>query len=119
MPAMGKRRFRRFAVNVSCFVKPSRVPKASTERVIPAQTRNISRGGLSIVANGDWEVGTDIECVILLPIFPLPHKPVRILCRGKIVRVVPKEEGGMEIGATIGHISYLNAPGKPGQSPEL
>ncbi len=114
MPAMGKRRFRRFAVNVSCFVKPSRVPKASTERVIPAQTRNISRGGLSIVANGDWEVGTDIECVILLPIFPLPHKPVRILCRGKIVRVVQKEEGGMEIGATIGHISYLNAPGKPG-----
>jgi hypothetical protein len=109
MPVMEKRRFRRFAVHVPCFVKHahSRAPQSATRRVIPAETRDISRGGLSLVMNADWKVGTEIECVIQLQVQPAPQKPVEIECRGKIVRVNPQERGGFEVGASIEQFSYL------------
>ena len=107
MPAIEQRRFRRFAVRVPCLVKRSRAPEAPMETRVHAETRDISRGGLSFVAKADWQVGTEIECVIHLLVEPLPNKPVQIQCSGKIVRVVPRKQGGMEVAASIEHFSYL------------
>src|SRR5271169_4774085 len=108
MPAIKERRFRRFSVSVPCFVKPSKERLGSKESVIPAETMDISRGGLCLVADADWTVGTEIECSIHLPVEPFPNKPVEVQCYGRIVRVVHRAQGGIEVGATIDRYSYPN-----------
>ena len=106
MPALQQRRFQRFAVNVPCAVRPLRKYAGIKVHSISAETKDISRGGICIVANAAWRVGTEIECVLQLALEPLPAKPVEIQCRGKIVRVAERENGGLELGATIEHFSY-------------
>jgi hypothetical protein len=106
MPASTERRFRRFSVNVPCYVKPSKTRHGSKATVIPAETTDISRGGLCLVANADWKIGTEFECVLHLPVEPSPKKPIEIQCYGRIVRVVHRAQGGIEVGATIDRFSY-------------
>jgi hypothetical protein len=47
-----------------------------------------------------WTAGTAIEFVLDLPAHVI-QRPVRIRCRGTIVRVVPQEGGRIGVGATI------------------
>jgi PilZ domain-containing protein len=116
MPATIHRRFRRFSVNVPCLVKPRRVHKAIKVGVIPAETKDISRGGLCFVASADWKVGTEIECAIELPLQPSPHEPVKIRCRGTIVRIIERQPGRFEVGASIDHFSYPHPNERLGQT---
>jgi c-di-GMP-binding flagellar brake protein YcgR len=106
MPALPERRFQRFTLNVPCAVRPLRKYAGIKVQPISAETKDISRGGICIVANAAWKVGTEIECVLQLAVEPLPAKPVEIQRRGKIVRVAERENGGLELGATIEHFSY-------------
>ena len=108
MPDKEKRRSHRFKLDTACLVKPVQAHRAAIESVFPAETNNISRDGLCFVTATPWEIGTRIECVIHLPVEPFPQKTVEIQCRGRVVRVVPKKEGGYEVGATIEHYSYLH-----------
>ena len=116
MPATVHRRFRRFSVNVRCLVKPRRAHKAIKVSVIPAETKDISRGGLCFVASADWKVGTEIECAIELPLQPSPLEPVKIRCRGTIVRIIEREPGRFEVGASIDHFSYPHPTEDLGQT---
>lgn len=107
MPVFETRRFRRFAVNVPCLVKPARAVAESKESTLSAKTKDISRGGLCFVADSRWEIGSEIECVIELQVGPLSQAPVKLRCWGKVVHVTVNEKNRVEVGATIEHHSFL------------
>jgi c-di-GMP-binding flagellar brake protein YcgR len=104
--ALTQRRFRRVALNVPCAVRPLHTHPEVKINPIPAETKDISQGGMCFVGNADWEVGTEYECVLELEPGPLSGKPMKIKCRGRIVRVAKRESGHLEVGATIEHFSY-------------
>jgi hypothetical protein len=111
MPVATKRRFRRFAVNVPCFVRPSKYA-GENEGQVPGETKDISRGGLCIVAKGGWTIGTEIECVIQLPFESASNEPIELQCQGRIVRIGPQDgtDERIEVGAAIERFTYVQLP---------
>jgi len=115
MPVVEKRFFPRFAVNVPCFVKLAQASPTATVFVFPGETRDISRKGLCFVTAAELEVGTEIDCVIHLPVEPLPQKPVQVQCHGTIVRVVALKQGSFEVGVSVEQFSYPQPAENPAQ----
>jgi len=98
-----RRRFRRYVVNFPCTVRPAKKRKsheAPVETAIEAETKDVSTRGLYFEASADWKVGTEIECLLHLPVKAF-GRPVAIRCRGKITRVTQKAPGSIGVGATI------------------
>jgi PilZ domain-containing protein len=108
MPLLESRRFRRYSIHAPCLVRPSRNRRSRTIPAVPAETKDISSGGLCFEGNANWDVGTEFQCVIQIPPFRSLPKPIRLQCRGKIVRVVELVPGRIEVGATIERYSYLH-----------
>ena len=106
MPVVDTRKFRRFAVQVPCLIRPSRRRARIHESPITAETKDISKGGICFVVDEGWKVGTVFHCVLKLRIDPFSLDPVEIQCRGRIVRVIGQERGRYEIGATIDRYTY-------------
>lgn len=106
MPVVDTRRFRRFAIQVPCVLRPTRKLARIRATPIEAQTKDISKGGICFVVDEGWKVGTVFQCVLKLRIDPFSLEPLEIQCRGKIVRVTGQEQGRYEIGATIDHYTY-------------
>ena len=67
----------------------------------------MSTGGLYFEASADWKIGTEIECMLHLPVKAFGGRPVGIRCRGKIARVDHPEAGTVGVGATIEHFEFL------------
>ncbi len=103
-----QRRFRRYAVNFPCLVKPRGAREAAVLPELQSETYDVSRGGLFFVASADWKVGTAIECELRLPVNASAGRPVGIRCGGTIARVVPQEEGRVGVGATIKHYEFFH-----------
>ena len=103
-----RRHFRRFDLSFDCLIRPAR--KRKPHLSVPAQTIDISRGGLYFLTSAEWEVGTELEYLIQLPRIADRVKAVSIRCHGKIVRVV-REESTLMVGATIRDFAFLNADG--------
>ena len=106
-----QRRFHRYGVNFPCTVRPVHKRKGSkspveTAPVIEAETKDVSTGGLYFEASADWKVGTEIECMLRLPVKAFGGQPVAIRCRGKISRVTKKDSGSIGVGATIEHFEF-------------
>ena len=59
------------------------------------------------MAPAEWQIGTDIECVIQLPIEAFGDQGVAIRCRGKVARIIPLEDGGIGVGATIDSFRFV------------
>ena len=111
MPLLESRQFRRFSIHAPCLVRPSRTRAKRKIAPIAAETRDISKGGLCFEAAADWDVGTEFQCVIELPLDSSRLEIVTLRCRCKIVRVVRLENNRVEVGAAIEHYSYSH-PGK-------
>ncbi|MBI4442680.1 MAG: PilZ domain-containing protein [Acidobacteria bacterium] len=108
MTTREQRRFRRFAVDLPCRVKPRKSRKAAAaESELRVNTQDISKGGLFFVAPADWQVGTDIECIIQLPVEAFGSPGVTIKCRGRIARTISLEGGGIGVGATIERFQFV------------
>ncbi len=75
---------------------------------VPGETRNMSAGGLYFTAVAEWTVGSEVECLIQLPVKTFGGRPVGIRCRGKIARIESLEQGGIGVGATIEHFEFLH-----------
>ena len=89
-------------------MKPRKSRQASAaESELRVNTQDISKGGLFFVAPADWQVGTDIECMIQLPIEAFGSPGVAIKCRGRIARTVSLEGGGLGGGATIERFQFV------------
>ena len=94
-------------VRFPCTVKPSRGRKKLAEPEIQAETTDVSTGGLHIVVSADLGIGTEIECMLQLPVKAFGDRPVAIRCRGKVARIVPQEQGRIGVGVTIEHFEFL------------
>lgn len=106
--AREKRRFHRYMVKFPCAVKPLRARQESAQADLVVHTQDISSGGLFFVASAPWEVGTPIECVIQLTSKAFGGRSVGVRCRGRIARLVPNEQGGVGIGATIDRFEFVH-----------
>lgn len=102
-----QRKSHRYLVGFPCSVRRSRSPKEPVEAAIPAETKDVSTGGIYFEASADWKLGTEIECLLHLPVKAFGGRPVGIRCRGKIVRVDHPGSGTVGVGATIEHFEFL------------
>ena len=116
MQQIDQRRFHRYGVNFPCTVRSAKKlksHKAPVETAIEAETKDVSIGGLYFEASADWKVGTEIECLLYLPVKALGGQPVAIRCRGEIARVTQKAPGSIGVGATIKRFEFQHLEKMP------
>jgi hypothetical protein len=100
-----RREARRFTMSL-----PLRVlPGEAQGHELNAQTRDVSYRGLYFLADGGFQVGSDIDFVITLPQQVTQSGDVDIRCQGKIVRVEPTENGRVGIAAKIARYEFMPA----------
>ncbi len=102
-----QRKSHRYLVSFPCSVRRSRGLKEPVEAAIPAETKDVSTGGIYFEASADWKLGTKIECMLHLPVKAFGGRPVGIRCRGKIVRADSLKSDTVGVGATIEHFEFL------------
>ncbi|MBI3894397.1 MAG: PilZ domain-containing protein [Acidobacteria bacterium] len=107
LTASEQRRFRRYAVQFRCVVRPREGRRRPAHSEMGVETKDVSRGGLYFVAGTDWKIGTGIECLMELPPQIFGGRPVAIRCSGKIARLVPEPDGRIGVGATIDSFQFV------------
>ena len=103
-----RRRFHRYAVNFRCLVKPPGGSKGPVGPALSGETQNVSSGGLFLVVSADWKMGAEIEFEIHIPLKAFAFRPVVVRCRGKIERIVPREQGRIGVGVTIDNYEFFH-----------
>ena len=100
-----KRRGRRFLMTLPLTL-------ASTEEPVeePAQTRDVSSGGVYFEMGEAPEPGSRLEFVLTLPaeITLSSSSPVKVRCVGKVVRV-ERNPGRVGVAATIERYEFLRS----------
>jgi PilZ domain-containing protein len=100
-----RREARRFTMSL-----PMRVlPRESKGHELDAHTRDVSYRGLYFVANANFEIGSEIEFVIVLPQQVTQSGDVNIRCLGEVVRIEPTENGRVGIAAKIARYEFMPA----------
>ena len=100
-----RREARRFTMSL-----PMRVlPRDSQTREFQAHTRDDSYRGQYFHAEGQFEVGTQIEFVLSLPQRISETGDVDIRCRGQIVRVESSSNGYLGVAARIDRYEFMPA----------
>jgi hypothetical protein len=108
-PQREQRRFRRFELKL-----PFELVRTGSRRVSDAgQTRNLSSGGVLFTVCSPPEVGERIEYFITLPTGPASEGDVRLLCRGKVVRLEhpPADPGAIAVAATLERYEFIRQAG--------
>ncbi|PYU65522.1 MAG: hypothetical protein DMG49_24045 [Acidobacteria bacterium] len=100
-----RREARRFTMTL-----PMRVFRRGAKgHELDAQTRDVSYRGLYFLAEGNFEIGSEIEFVITLPQQVTQSGDVNIRCLGEVVRVEPRENGRAGIAAKIARYEFVPA----------
>jgi PilZ domain-containing protein len=100
-----RREARRFTMSL-----PMRVlPRESKGREVDASTRDVSYRGLYFLADTKFEIGSEIEFVIILPQQVTQSEDVNIRCLGEVVRIEPRENGRVGIAAKIARYEFMPA----------
>jgi PilZ domain len=100
-----RREARRFTMSL-----PLRfLPGTAKEHEMNANTRDVSYRGLYFLAETKFDVGSEIEFVIILPQQVTQSRDVNIHCHGEIVRVEPTENGRAGIAARISRYEFQPA----------
>ena len=100
-----RREARRFTMSL-----PMRVlPREAKGREVDASTRDVSYRGLYFLADANFEIGGEIEFVIILPQQVTQSGDVNIRCLGEVVRVEPIENGRVGIAAKIARYEFMPA----------
>jgi hypothetical protein len=103
-----QRRFRRFELKL-----PVEVVRTGARRMSgPGETRNLSSGGVLFTLRSPMEVGEPIEYFITLPTGSGSEADVRLLCRGKVVRLEqPKRTPEPSaVAATLERYEFIRRP---------
>lgn len=103
-----KRRTQRFPMALPVAV---RVQESESGEAI-VSTKDISSSGVYMDLNVPMEVGSSLEFTLTLPSEITKGNPVKVKCRGKVVRVDRKNEGLSPVGvaATIERYEFLREP---------
>jgi len=89
---------------------PMRVlPREAKDREVDASTRDVSYRGLYFLADANFEIGSEIEFVIVLPQQVTQSGDVNIRCLGEVVRIEPTENGKVGIAAKIARYEFMPA----------
>jgi hypothetical protein len=100
-----RREARRFTMSL-----PMRVlPREDKGREVDASTRDVSYRGLYFLADANFEIGSEIEFVIVLPQQVTQSGDVNIRCLGEVVRIEPTENGKVGIAAKIARYEFMPA----------
>jgi hypothetical protein len=100
-----RREARRFTMSL-----PMRVlPREAKGREVDASTRDVSYRGLYFLADANFEIGSEIEFVIILPQQVTQSGDVNIRCLGEVVRIEPTENGRVGIAAKIARYEFMPA----------
>ncbi len=102
MSGSEKRGARRF--DISLPVKVRRAASESTDSEESTSTRNVSASGVYLSLPEKVELGSELEWEMTLS-SPLSPGEIRILCRGKIIRVEPPDANG-RVGVAASLQSY-------------
>lgn len=90
----------KYQVKLPCLLR--RLDGGNLQELV-AETVDMGRDGFFCVATDDslWNVGAEIECAVEVPVAPTAQRVVTIHGRGKIMRVIPGENGkvGLEASA--------------------
>ena len=85
------------------------LPRDSHPRELQAHTRDVSYRGLYFLAEGAFDVGSEIEFVLSLPQRISDSGDVDIRCRGQIVRVESSNNGFLGVAARIDRYEFMPA----------
>jgi hypothetical protein len=100
-----RREARRFTMSL-----PMRLlPREDKGREVDASTRDVSYRGLYFLADTNFEIGSEIEFVIILPQQVTQSGDVNIRCLGEVVRIEPTENGRVGIAAKIARYEFMPA----------
>jgi hypothetical protein len=100
-----RREARRFTMSL-----PMRVlPREDKGREVDASTRDVSYRGLYFLADTNFEIGNEIEFVIILPQQVTQSGDVNIRCLGEVVRIEPTENGRVGVAAKIARYEFMPA----------
>jgi hypothetical protein len=98
-----QRKSRRFLIHLPVIVRwtdGNLVEKAETE------TQDVSSGGLRFYLPKDLKRGSAVEILMTLPRQMLPAGPVRVLCRGRVVRTSLEGSDKVEVAAVIQRFQF-------------
>jgi len=95
MSSGDKRRAQRFSMELPVAVKFGETPDAETT----VKTKDISSGGVYMEFTAPIEVGSSLEFVLTLPAEITKGQPVRLKCKGKVLRVDRVSSDGNMVGA--------------------
>jgi hypothetical protein len=98
-----RREARRFLMSLPVRVLPRDAP----HKELHANTRDVSYRGLYFLSETKFEVGSEIDFVLMLPQNISPSGEVDIRCSGKILRVEIGTNGTMGIAAKIERYEFL------------
>ena len=78
-------------------------PTGSAGGNLIATTRDVSSNGVSFEFNSPIDIGSEVSFILILPEQITHGKPIRIKCKGKVVRVsrARPESGPVNVAATI------------------
>ena len=98
-----QRRSQRFELSL-----PLTVLRASRGEINgPGETRNLSSTGVYFVLSEVIELGSLLEFTVTLPDEISMAGPVRLLCKGKVIRVEQQERAQVGVAATIERYEFL------------
>lgn len=99
-----QRKHRRFNLTLPVQVRV----QAEAAPQVSAATRDISSGGIYLMMPQNLEPGSELDFEVTLPGELSGGKPIRLRCRGKVVRVNRQEEAGkVGVAATIERYEFV------------
>ena len=108
METANKRRAQRFPMELPVAVKLEEAPGGETA----VKTKDISSSGVYFEFNTPIDIGSSLVFVLTLPGEITQGKPLRVKCKGKVVRVDRASEDGSKIGlaTTIERYEFVREP---------
>ena len=105
--ASEQRKHRRYNLAFPVRVRPK--TRATTAPTIETSTKDISAHGIYLVLSEGLEMGSELDLEITLPGELAGGKSVKLRCRGKVVRLEPKNaEGKIGVGAVLQDCEFFH-----------
>jgi hypothetical protein len=105
MTGVERRIHRRFDLALPMLVRV----RAQTSQLLEASTKDISARGLYFHLDGDFELGTELECEVTLPPELCQGNAIQVKCKGRIVRVERGVDEQIGVAATIEDYEFVKS----------